>query len=62
VAWQQDDRHHDTFYWLGVPADQAKTGAESIIAVAGNEITIEKNENTELRIFLNDHLLDLDKR
>ncbi|WP_285058844.1 dienelactone hydrolase family protein [Pedobacter ginsengisoli] len=62
VAWKQDDRHHDTFYWLGVPAGQAKTGAESIVTVAGNEITIEKNENPELRIFLNDHLLDLDKK
>jgi acetyl esterase/lipase len=62
VAWHQDDRHHDTFYWLGVPADQAKTGAESIVSLSGNDITIEKNENTALQIYLNDHFLDLDKK
>lgn len=62
VAWHQDDRHHDTFYWLGVPAGQAKTGAESIVSVAGNVITIEKNENPVLQVYLNDTLLDLDKR
>jgi dienelactone hydrolase len=62
VAWHQDDRHHDTFYWLGVPAEEAKTGAESVVSLSGNNITIEKNENTVLQIYLNDHLLDLDKK
>jgi dienelactone hydrolase family protein len=62
VAWHQDDRHHNTFYWLGVPADHAKTGAESIVSLSGNEITIEKNENTALQIYLNDRLVDLDKK
>ena len=32
VAWHQDDRHHDSFYWLGVPIGQAITGAESIVS------------------------------
>jgi hypothetical protein len=62
VAWHQDDRHHDTFYWLGVPAGEARTGAESVVSLSGNNITIEKNENTVLQIYLNDHLLDLDKK
>jgi len=62
VAWHQDDRHHDTFYWLGVPVDQAITGAESIVSRSGNEITIEKNENTVLYIYLNDQMADLDKK
>jgi len=62
VAWKQDDRHHDTFYWLGVPLSEARTGAESIVSVSGNVISIEKNENTTLQLYLNDKLLDLDKK
>ncbi|HKG06704.1 MAG TPA: dienelactone hydrolase family protein [Pedobacter sp.] len=62
VAWKQDDRHHDTFYWLGVPISEAKTGAESIVSISGNVISVEKNEHTELHIYLNDILLDLDKK
>lgn len=62
VAWKQDDRHHETFYWLGVPLSEARTGAESIVSISGNVISIEKNENTTLQLYLNDNLLNLNKK
>lgn len=62
VAWHQDDRHHSMFYWLGVPADQAETAAEAIVGISKNVITIEKNDNATLYIYLNDKLANLDKK
>jgi dienelactone hydrolase len=59
VAWHQDDRHHNQFYWLGTP--QAETGKEAIVAIAKNTLTVEKNDNSSLYIYLNDELLNLDK-
>jgi predicted esterase len=60
VAWHQDDRHHEQFYWLGTPAPE--TGEEAIASIAGNTISIEQNENKELYLYLNDQLLNLDKK
>jgi dienelactone hydrolase len=60
VAWQQDDRHHEQFYWLGTPSPE--TGKEAIVSVSKNSISIEKNDNTALYIYLNDQLLNLDKK
>jgi hypothetical protein len=62
VAWHQDDKHHDRFYWLGVPPGQAITGAETIVSISGNRINIEENENPVLLIYLNDQIADLDKK
>ncbi len=62
VAWHQDDRHHQTFYWLGVPEKQAETGAEAIVSIFNNTITIEKNDNAKLYIYLNDKLVNLDQK
>jgi dienelactone hydrolase len=60
VAWHQDDRHHNQFYWLGTP--QAETGKESVVAIAKNTITVERNDNGSLYLYLNDELLNLDKK
>ncbi|RZK79192.1 MAG: alpha/beta hydrolase [Pedobacter sp.] len=62
VAWHQDDRHHDMFYWLGVPKAEAKTGTEAVVGLAKNTITVEKNDNATLYIYLNDQLANLDKK
>ncbi|MES2827016.1 MAG: alpha/beta hydrolase [Bacteroidota bacterium] len=62
VAWHQDDRIHEQFYWLGVPKESAIPHAETIATISGNVITIEKNENAVLYIYLNDKMLNLDKK
>jgi len=59
VAWHQDDRHHNHFYWLGTP--KPETGKEAVVAITKNTITVEKNDNSSLYIYLNDELLNLDK-
>jgi predicted esterase len=60
VAWHQDDRHHKQFYWLGTPTPE--TGKEVIVELTRNTLTIKKNENKELYIYLNDQMLNLDKK
>ena len=60
VAWHQDDRHHKQFYWLGTPTPE--TAKEAIVAINQNTIKIEKNDNSNLYIYLNDKLLNLDKK
>lgn len=60
VAWHQDDRHHNQFYWLGTPTPE--TGKEAIVTINQNTVKVEKNDNSSLYIYLNDQLLDLDKK
>lgn len=62
VSWVQDDVHRRQFYWLGVPAGDIKTAAKAIVSVSGNDISIEYNDHPELLLYLNDQLLDLDKK
>lgn len=62
VSWHQDDVHHNRFYWLGIPKGKAITGAESIVSIAKNVITLQKNENKTLFIYLNDELLNLNRK
>jgi len=59
VVWKQDDRLHNSFYWLSV--DHPEKGKEVIASIDGNTITVEKNDYTGLTIYLNDQLVDLDK-
>ena len=61
VVWKQDDVTHPDFYWLAVPADQAKTNREVIAAYTGNTVRIEKNDYDTLLIRLNDRMMNLDK-
>jgi hypothetical protein len=61
VAWVQDDVTHDRFYWLAVPPDQIKSGAQVIAELDGQRITITTRDVDRLLIRLNDRMLDLDK-
>lgn len=63
VVWQQDDIMHNRFYWLEVPDGEMQKGG---IVVAEydrekNEVNILENYSPELKINLNDAMLDLDK-
>lgn len=62
VVWVQDDRHHGQFYWLGTDTADTKTGNVVIVTVTGNTVSIERNDDATLFIYLNDDLLDLDGR
>lgn len=62
ILWKQDDRHHRYFYWLGVPGDLIETGGEISVEYnpENNEVNILSNYSSELQLFLNDKMLDLD--
>ncbi len=63
ITWKQDDRHHNRFYWIGTPENLIETGGE---IQAGynpqtNEITIDSNYGSEILLYLNDEMLNLDE-
>lgn len=62
VIWVQDDRLQPRFYWLSAPVAQAHAGATAHVAVQGNTITILQNDYKTLTLYLNDELVNLDKK
>jgi predicted esterase len=63
VVWKQSSVTHDRFYWLGVPENEAIKDALVIASYEGQTITIEKAESvSNLHIYLNDEMVDLDKK
>ncbi|SEN38101.1 Dienelactone hydrolase family protein [bacterium A37T11] len=62
IVWVQDDRLHPYFYWLGVPLAQAAAGKTLIVGIDGQQITISKNDYETFTVYLNDQLLNLDKK
>jgi hypothetical protein len=61
VVWRQDDVTHQAFYWLAVPAGQARAGQEISVSRKGNSFTVEKAEGVEAVIIrLDDRVANLD--
>ena len=63
VVWRQDNVLHDSFYWLGVPADQAKEKGEMVVEYDPdqNAVNILSTYSRTIRLYLNDEMLDLDQ-
>jgi hypothetical protein len=61
VVWRQDDVTHDQFYWLAVDAGSAKAEQEIEAERKGNEITVRAKGIGNVRIRLNDAMLNLDQ-
>ncbi len=62
IIWIQDDILRNQFYWLGADIATAKQGLKARVAVKGNNIDVIENQNELLYIYLNDNLVDLDKK
>ncbi|MES2808523.1 MAG: alpha/beta hydrolase [Bacteroidota bacterium] len=62
IIWIQDDILRNQFYWLGADIATAKQGLKVRVAVKGNNIEVIENQNEVLYIYLNDNLVDLDKK
>jgi pimeloyl-ACP methyl ester carboxylesterase len=62
IIWIQDDILRNQFYWLGTDVATAKQGLKARVLVNGNDISIMENQNEILYIYLNDNLLNLDKK
>ena len=61
VVWVQGDRGHSHFYWLGVPEEEAKKGAELRVTVRGNTISILSDDYSSVTLYLNDNIVNLDR-
>ena len=63
VVWKQNDRHHNSFYWLGIPENKTKNSDKVIASYDKtlNEINIIENSSEHLELLLNDEMIDLDE-
>ena len=62
VIWIQDDILRDQFYWLGTDIATAKQGQKVRVKISGNKIDIIDNQDEVLYIYLNDDMLNMDKK
>ncbi|MBR4528162.1 MAG: hypothetical protein IKO71_06865 [Bacteroidaceae bacterium] len=60
VIWQQEEVGKQQFYWIEVP--QEDRGYLLDISIKGNVITINHSDYKHIRLWLNDELVDLDKK
>lgn len=63
VVWKQDNVHHSSFYWVGIPENLIITGGEIRAEYNSslNEINIISNYSSNTKLFINDDMLDLEK-
>lgn len=61
IIWVQDDVTHDRFYWLQIPKRTAKVKQQIIATVTGQNIELDGDVPTGIKILLSDELLDLDR-
>lgn len=61
IVWKQDDVRHSRFYWLAVDPGSVGDRAEIRAEYSGQQFTITTNETADIRIRLNDLMLDLDQ-
>ena len=62
IVWRQELVTREHFYWLTAPADEVEQGKTVIANIDGNDINIAQCDYSKLTIYLNDHLVDLDKK
>ena len=61
VVWVQGDVTKEYFYWLGVPAREAKKGNMLQADIDGNTVTIGDCDYSSVRIYLNGKMVDLNR-
>ena len=62
VVWRQEVVLRENFYWLEAPADELAHGKCVVASIDGNVINIEQCDYSKLTIYINDRMLDLDKK
>ncbi|MBR5892101.1 MAG: alpha/beta hydrolase [Bacteroidaceae bacterium] len=62
IVWRQEKVTREHFYWLSVHADEAAQGKRVEARIEGNTIHIEHCDYSRLTIYLNDNMVDLDKK
>ena len=61
IVWRQASTTHTRFYWLEIPQDAAKPNQQITATIDGQTIRLAGDVPNDLRLRLNDQLLDLDK-
>lgn len=62
IIWRQEKVAREHFYWLSVQPDEIEQGKTIVANIKGNTIFIEECDYKNIAIFLNDCMLDLDKK
>ena len=62
IVWQQEEVLRPAFYWLQAPADELQRGRRVDVSVRDNVITISRCDYGSLTLWLNDELVNLDRR
>lgn len=62
IVWRQEKVTREHFYWLSVPTNEAAQGKRVEARIEGNTIHIEHCDYSKLTIYLNDNMVDLDKK
>lgn len=61
VVWVQCDVTKEYFYWLGVPAGEARKGNTLEAEIDGNTVSIGDCDYSSVRIYLNEQMVDLSR-
>ena len=62
VIWRQEEVVREHFYWLSAPKSELKHGRSVEASIEGNRIDISHCDYSKLTIYLNDYMVDLDKK
>ena len=62
VVWRQEEVVREHFYWLSAPKSELKHGKSVEASIEGNRIDINHCDYSKITIYLNDYMVDLDKK
>lgn len=62
LVWQQEEVLRKAFYWIEVPQNEMKRGKKVVAEIKGNTILISHCDYTSLTLWLDDDMLNLDKK
>ena len=62
IAWRQEEVVRKHFYWLSAPTDELQHGKTVEARIEGNTIHIDRCDYKSLTIYLNDKMINLDKK
>lgn len=62
LVWRQEEVLRDCFYWISVPREEIAHGKEVRISVTKNTIHIDRCDYTSLTLYLNDNIVNLNKK
>ena len=62
IVWRQEEVTQPSFYWLSAPADERQEGKTVRVEISGQTVNISQCDYSRLTIWLNDSLLDLDRK